>query len=199
MLFLTEMPTEAREKILYSGLQLFTVNGYKNTSVLDIVELAKVSKTTFYQHFKSKEKLMVQLVEEIATEIIEEVTIAVKNEDRIGYMAYAGIRRYVGICFTDTKVANLLLVESVGVSLEIEKVRHHAHRTLAELIVRTVDTILPTTVSEMQIRIISQAMIGAINEVVVQNFQEAEQEEDYDELARLLNRMVIGSFVNLAY
>jgi AcrR family transcriptional regulator len=200
MLFLSEMPKEAREKILYAGLQLFTIGGFKKTSVLDIVELAKVSKTTFYQNFSSKDKLMVILVNEIANEIIGDVTIAVEEENRIGYKAYAGIRRYIEICFTDTKVANLLLVESVGVSQEVEKVRQTAHLTFANLIVQTVHEILPTTVSELNIRIVSQAMIGAINEVVVQNYHETGKDDvDHDELARLLNRMVIGAFINLSF
>ena len=66
MLFVEEMPKEAKDKILYAGLSLFTSTGFKNTSVLDIVEMARVSKTTFYQHFTSKENLMAGLFEVLA-------------------------------------------------------------------------------------------------------------------------------------
>lgn len=199
MLFMTEMPKEAKEKILYAGLVLFTEGGFKNTSVLDIVELARVSKTTYYQHFSSKEDLMAKLFAELSSEIIEEVSREIDKESRIAYKAYAGIHRYIQICFTDVKVANLLLVESVGVSQEVEKARSDAHRRFAQLMFQTVQGLLPETVSSTELHIVSQAMIGAINEVVVQNHHGSEGERvNFEELARLLNRIVIGAFVNLS-
>jgi AcrR family transcriptional regulator len=199
MLFVNEMPKEAKEKMLFAALQLFTSDGYKKTSVLEIVEMARVSKTTFYQHFNGKEELMVCLFDELAKEIIEEVRIAFQKEKQLTYKAYTGIRRYIEICFTDTRAANLLLVESVGVSREVEDVRRIAYRKLADLIFLTVRNELPESVKEKDMRVVSQAMVGAINEVVIQNFNEAQmQGSDFDELARLLNRIIIGAFVNLA-
>lgn len=47
----------SREKILDVSLELFYRNGYQATSVDDILALAKVSKSNFYYHFKSKEDL----------------------------------------------------------------------------------------------------------------------------------------------
>jgi len=199
MLFVTEMPKEAKDKILYAALVLFTNEGYKNTSVLDIVEMARVSKTTFYQHFTSKDDLMANLVAELSTEIIEEVRHEISKESRTAYKAYAGIQRYIEICFTDVKAASMLLVESVGVSPGVEKVRNETHRRFAELMFQTVHGLLPKTVPEQEIHIVSQAMIGAINEVVVQNYNDKEEKSsNFNNLAHLLNRIVIGAFVNLA-
>ncbi|MGG1676278.1 TetR/AcrR family transcriptional regulator [Neobacillus sp. NRS-1170] len=199
MLFVEEMPKEAKDKILYAGLSLFTTTGFKNTSVLDIVEMARVSKTTFYQHFTSKENLMAGLFEVLFSEIISEVKQASEQENRYAYKAYFGIRRYIEICFSDVKVAGLMLVESVGVSQDVEKVRSDAHRRFAQLIFKTVQGLLPSTVSEIEMQVVSQAMVGAINEVVVQNYNvDGGTRISYDDLARLLNRIVISAFVNLA-
>lgn len=198
MLFITEMPKEAKDKILYAGLVLFTNEGFKNTSVLDIVEMARVSKTTFYQHFTSKEDLMANLFAIVSTEIIADVKREIDKEARIVYKAYIGIRRYMEICFTDNKVANLMLVESVGVSQEVERVRNEAHRSFAQLMFQTVQGLLPNKVSESEMRIVSQAMIGAVNEVIVLNYHDKEGGlNQFEELARLLNRVVISAFVNL--
>jgi AcrR family transcriptional regulator len=199
MLFITEMPKEAKDKILYAGLVLFTNEGFKNTSVLDIVEMARVSKTTFYQHFTSKEDLMANLFAIVSSEIIADVKREIDKEARIVYKAYVGIRRYMEICFTDIKVANLLLVESVGVSQEVERVRNEAHRSFAQLMFQTVQGLLPNKVSETEMHIVSQAMIGAVNEVIVLNYNDKEGGlNQFEELARLLNRVVIAAFVNLA-
>lgn len=199
MLFVTEMPKEAKKKIFYTALILFTSKGFKHTSVLDIVEQARISKTTFYQHFSSKENLMEQLFAELFAEMVEEVRLEINKEKRTAYKAYVGIRRYIEICFTDMKVANLMLIESVGVSKEVEQVRSEAHRSFAQLMLQTVQGLLPKTVSETELRIVSQAMIGAINEVIVQNYYKVRENPlNIDELARLLNRIVIGAFVHLA-
>jgi AcrR family transcriptional regulator len=199
MLFVKEMPKEAKEKILYAGLTLFTNEGFKNTSVLDVVELSRVSKTTFYHNFNSKEDLMAVLFDVIASEIMKEVQNAIGQENQVGYKAYAGIRRYIEICFTEIKVANLLLVESVGVSQVVEKARSEALRSFANLIFQTVEGLFPSSVTEQELRIVSQAMVGAINEVVIQNYNVPEETRmDLEDLARLLNRIVIGAFVNLS-
>lgn len=199
MLFLKELPKAAKDKILYAGLLLFTKEGYKNTSVLDIVDVARISKTTFYQNFSSKEELMAELLAVVTSEILAEVKSANDQEDRNAYKAYVGIHRYIEICFTDVKAAHLMLLESVGVSQEVERVRSDAHRCFAELIFQTVQGLLPDTVAESDMLIVSQAMVGAINEVVVQNYNIGDTTNNIiEDLARLLNRIVIGAFVNLS-
>ena len=52
----------SREKILDVSLELFYRNGYQATSVDDIISQAKVSKSNFYYHFKSKEDLGLEVL-----------------------------------------------------------------------------------------------------------------------------------------
>ena len=52
----------SREKILGVSLDLFYRNGYQATSVDEIIALAKVSKSNFYYHFKSKEDLGLEVL-----------------------------------------------------------------------------------------------------------------------------------------
>ncbi len=47
----------SKEKILESARDLFHLNGYKNTSIDDILKSTGVTKSNFYYHFKSKEEL----------------------------------------------------------------------------------------------------------------------------------------------
>lgn len=198
MLFVTKMPTEAKDKLLYAALHLFTTKGFKETSILEVVEQARVSKTTFYRFFRNKEELLVHLFELLANEVLKEVEEAVRQEVQIAYKGYAGIRRYIEICVTRSTVAKLLLVESVGVSKAVENMRRKAHLRFAKLIDRIVQEILPATKQNLDARIISQAMVGAINEVVIQNLFQSEETVDLDRLARLLNRILVSSYVNFS-
>ena len=199
MLYVNDLPTDAREKMLYAALQLFTTRGYKNTSVLDIVEYAHVSKTTFYQQFGNKETIIVSLCESLIEEMAEEIKLAALQEPRVGYKAYAGILRYLEICFSNKAVANFILLESVGVSYEVELVRREALKSFANLIFAFAYREFPENVNEEEVKIVSQAMVGAINEVVIQNFREPKQRQtDVKYLARLLNRLVMSSFSSLS-
>lgn len=198
LLFATKMPKDAREKMLFVALRLFTSKGFNETSILEVVEGARVSKTTFYSIFNSKEKLLVSLCRHLVEEIIHEVEQAVHREKRMAYKAFAGIRRYIEICMTQESVAQLLLVSSVGVSKAVEEVRRNAHNQFADLFYGTVRIGLSETVADQEMKIMSQAMVGAINEVVIQNLFESEKEICLDRLARLLNRMVVSAFFNLS-
>ncbi|MFH2131205.1 MAG: TetR/AcrR family transcriptional regulator [bacterium] len=52
-----------KEKIIDETLKLFSLKGYNNTSIHDILEAAGTSKGGFYNHFKSKEELFFQVLE----------------------------------------------------------------------------------------------------------------------------------------
>lgn len=52
-----------REKIVQAGLELFHRAGFNASSVEDITQLAEVPKGSFYNHFKSKEELAVEVID----------------------------------------------------------------------------------------------------------------------------------------
>jgi len=54
---------ETRIEILNSANALFSRNGYAETSVAEICELASVSKGAFYYHFATKQELLLALLE----------------------------------------------------------------------------------------------------------------------------------------
>lgn len=47
-----------KQKIIETGIRLFDQNGFKSTSVQDIVQSLDVTKGTFYYYFTSKEELL---------------------------------------------------------------------------------------------------------------------------------------------
>ena len=53
-----------KEKIICESLKLFSLKGFLSTSIHDIIMAANTSKGGFYNHFKSKEDLFFQVLEE---------------------------------------------------------------------------------------------------------------------------------------
>jgi AcrR family transcriptional regulator len=50
--------------IVHESLKLFSLNGFLNTSIQDILSAANTSKGGFYNHFSSKEDLFFQVLDE---------------------------------------------------------------------------------------------------------------------------------------
>lgn len=59
----TNKMTVAKEKIILSAESLFSQHGYESTSVNTIISNAQVSKGAFYHHFKTKEDLILAIIE----------------------------------------------------------------------------------------------------------------------------------------
>ncbi len=53
-----------KETIVHESLKLFSLNGFLNTSIQDILSAADTSKGGFYNHFSSKEDLFFQVLDE---------------------------------------------------------------------------------------------------------------------------------------
>ena len=51
----------AREEMAHCALELFRINGYKQTKIADIARLAGYHVQTFYRHFSSKEELLAEI------------------------------------------------------------------------------------------------------------------------------------------
>jgi TetR/AcrR family transcriptional repressor of nem operon len=56
--------SDAKAKIIQAAFQLFHEAGYNGSSIQDIVNAAGLPKGTFYNHFKSKELLALEILKQ---------------------------------------------------------------------------------------------------------------------------------------
>lgn len=59
-----------KRQIIEAARQLFIKKGYQDTSIMDIISCANVSKGTFYNHFSSKDQCLFSILDETRNEII---------------------------------------------------------------------------------------------------------------------------------
>ncbi len=71
-----------RRRLLDGLAESIVAIGYRNTTVADIVRLARTSRRTFYEHFASKEECFVALLKDANAEMIREITAAVDPSAR---------------------------------------------------------------------------------------------------------------------
>jgi AcrR family transcriptional regulator len=71
-----------KNEIINTARTLFFQKGYDNTSIQDIIDALAIAKGTFYYYFKSKDKLLDSLVDQIMTEMhqrLQPITTSKKN------------------------------------------------------------------------------------------------------------------------
>lgn len=60
--------SDAKQRILETASRLFSERGYDAVGINELIEKSGVAKATFYQHFRSKEKLCVEWLRQEAIE-----------------------------------------------------------------------------------------------------------------------------------
>ena len=70
-----------KRQIIQAARSLFIEKGFVNTSILDIIAAANISKGTFYNHFSSKNECLIAIIEESREDIVNQRYEVALNED----------------------------------------------------------------------------------------------------------------------
>jgi AcrR family transcriptional regulator len=107
---LTEHSTKTREKILQAAFTVLSRQGYENTSIKDIAEAAGVAQGLVHYHYKSKQQLVLSVLEFVCTK----VEFGVEGEAG-ALEAFAHTKAMLKD--KESREANALYVQLIGVGL----------------------------------------------------------------------------------
>ena len=157
-----------RQRLLRSGLELFAERGYEETSVGAIVAGARMSKSAFYEHFTSKEDCFREVLAAEGGALIRDVlTDAAAGHDHHERLRL-GITRFVRTCFERSPAARVLIVESVGLSASVDKVRQEVQGRLADAVAEEVRHARAHDpfYADKDPQVFGRAVVGAANDAV---------------------------------
>jgi AcrR family transcriptional regulator len=180
---------QRRQRLLRSALELFAELGYEETSVGAIVGHARMSKSAFYEHFTSKEHCFREVLEAEGGALIRDVLAdAARGHDHHERLRL-GITRFVHMCFDRPSVARVLIIESVGLSAEVDHVRHDVQGRLADAVAEEVRhaKLHDPFYADKDAQVFGRAVVGAVNDAVGYFLQHPG--EDADSLAEGLCRI----------
>jgi len=83
-----EEANETRKRILASALSLFVKKGYEHTTFTDVAVRLKMTKGAVYWHFKSKESLLIALVNEMLEKFRRQIGEPIPR-DKLTFPAFA--------------------------------------------------------------------------------------------------------------
>jgi AcrR family transcriptional regulator len=157
-----------RRRIVEAALALFADQGYTVTSVDDVVTRARVSKSAFYEFFESKEHCFRELLAQegggLMQDVLAEAATGHDHHERLR----RGITRFVTSCFERSDVARMLIVESVGLSQDVEAVRHELQARFADAVAEEVRHAKghDAFYADKDPLIFGRAVVGAVSDAV---------------------------------
>jgi AcrR family transcriptional regulator len=109
-----EVVANQRRRIFEGFGAALAYHGYEDTKVTDIVELAGVSRATFYERFESKELCFAAAYEDGVEQLAVVVEEAVQGERDPEAQVSAGLRAGLEFLAARPSLAHLLLVEALA-------------------------------------------------------------------------------------
>ena len=157
-----------RRRIAAAALALFATRGYNATSVEEVVAAARVSKSAFYEFFTSKEDCFRELLEQEGGALIHDVLAAAATGHNHHERLRLGITTFVRSCFERSSVARLLIVESVGLSKGVDKVRQELQSRFADAVAEEVRhaTEHDPFYADKDPQVFGRAVVGAVSDAV---------------------------------
>src|ERR1700694_3440631 len=157
-----------RRRIAESALELFATRGYNVTSVEEIVAQARMSKSAFYEFFTSKEDCFRELLLEEGGALIQDTLAAAATGRNHHERLRLGITTFVRSCFQQSSVARMLIVESVGLSEAVDRVRHELQGRFADAVAEEVRhaKLHDPFYADKDPQVFGRAVVGAVNDAV---------------------------------
>lgn len=127
-----EVIANQRRRIFDGMAAALAYHGYEDTTITDVVELAGLSRATFYEHFRGKEICFAAAYEDGVEWLAATVEAAAEDEAAWEERLSAGLRAGLEFLAADPLLAHLLLVESLAAARPARLEHERSLERLAE-------------------------------------------------------------------
>jgi AcrR family transcriptional regulator len=88
-------PSGHRERLLAAMASSIEQNGYRDTSVADVVRIARTSRRTYYEHFSDRDACFLALFDSTSEEMMSEIARAVRADASLEDQVDAAVGSYL--------------------------------------------------------------------------------------------------------
>jgi AcrR family transcriptional regulator len=138
------------------------------TSVDEVVARARVSKSAFYEFFDSKEHCFREVLAREGGALMHDVLAEAAGGRDHHERLRRGITRFVESCFDRSAVARVLIVESVGLSADVDRVRAELQGRFADAVAEEVQHAREHDpfFAEQDPQVFGRAVVGGVSDAV---------------------------------
>lgn len=185
---------ERRERLLAVGLEIFGTTGYHSSTVSGICSAAGVSTRTFYELFGRR----ADLIEAIYTGVVDQVRVDIEalpapTLDSLQPWARAAVGAVVGPLLADLRVCQVVEIEVVGLTPEIEDRRRRANLAIAQELDAVQQALAPDiATTQVDRELVGLFVVGGITEALVAYMRTPPRERrSADELLDSLTSIIV--------
>lgn len=176
------------QAVLKAAETLFASQGYHQTSMEEIADLAEVSTGAVYFYFKNKEDLLIRLMKEIGFFLRDWLGQELaKNEltiEGFSKIAVAFLREF---CARYPEKITIFFRESAGQSREVEEQRRHMFdrltREIQDVLVRIADNLGRRFISDAAAEVMALCVVGIYERLAYHQVLWTERVTDIDSVA----------------
>jgi AcrR family transcriptional regulator len=145
-----------RWRMLEAVTEAVARRGYAEASVADVIEIAGVSRKTFYEHFRDKEDCFLKAYEVLSARLVAAMTSAARPNMSAAARRRAQMTRFIDALVRDPLVARVFMVDVLGAGERALQARERVNASFSEAVLgREIDPIRRA------------AIVGGVNAVVV--------------------------------
>jgi AcrR family transcriptional regulator len=163
-----ERDAARRTRLLDAGLDAFGTEGYGPSTIEGLCARAGVSTRHFYDHFRSREDLLVAVYDRIIADLRNRVVGSLGTLDDLEGQMRAGVSAYVVPLLADERLPRIVHLEVIGVSPALERHRRAMIHAFASLIEMEARRLMDTAaITRRDVRLVSLGLVGATTELMV--------------------------------
>ena len=164
-----ERDAARRARLLEAGLDVFGTDGYAASTIEGLCTRAGVSTRHFYDHFRSREQLLVAVYDRVITEMRDSVVGVLGTSDDLRTQMRVGVTAYVVPLLTDPRLPRIVHLEVIGVSPALERHRRSMIHAFASIIETEARRLMdPGALARRDVRLVSLGLVGATTELMVE-------------------------------
>jgi AcrR family transcriptional regulator len=158
-----EVIANQRRRIFEGLAAALAYHGYEDTKITDVVELAGLSRATFYEHFRGKEACFAAAYEDGIERLAAAVEVAAVDRDDWSTQVSAGLGAGLGFLAGDPPLAHLLLVESLAAARSARLEHERSLVRLAEALRPPADLTGAELVPEETLRLLAGGIASHVS------------------------------------
>jgi AcrR family transcriptional regulator len=163
---LEERRADQRARLLAAARGVFAERGYAAASIDDIVSRARVSRTTFYRFFPTKEECLLALFWHDSERLLSVMREVAESELEVIEKVRLGVERFVEALGRDPEMAQVVLIEAVGAEERIERARAQVRGLFTALIADQLREVAVWEERAEEAQLAAMATMAAISEPV---------------------------------
>lgn len=165
----TMLAQSQRERMLDAMSRAVSAKGYAKVTVADVVALAGVSRSTFYEHFSDKEHCFLESYAAGASAIVSECAAAVRGSGETDWheRVRTGMTVYTAVLAANPDLARALLVDVLGAGPRAVELRRKVFGSFVDLYRPSPKGTRPADVAMRRVpEPLLMALVGGISELV---------------------------------